>query len=150
MNLIRVVLASVVILLLSACGNVEKVEHIEVFIAETMKQNDEGPFENTGYKKVNAITTIEEGKNYLKTDIKANEDFYDTNGKYIKTEIKHSTFNKSHITLVEDEKIRNEELHEPSTILLPKDMLKTYQLDNLTKVEEEKVKEHVQSIMDRL
>ncbi len=99
---------------------------------------------------MNAITTIEEGKNYLKTDIKANKDFYDTNGKNIKTEIKHPTFNKSHITLVEDEKIRNEELHEPSTILLPKDMLKTYQLDNLTKVEEEKVKEHVQSIMDRL
>ena len=40
MNLIRVVLASVVILLLSACGNVEKVEHIEDFIAETMKQNE--------------------------------------------------------------------------------------------------------------
>jgi len=106
MNIIKGVFVSFVIFLLSACGNVEKVEHIE--------------------------------------------DFYDTTGKYIKNEIKHYTFKKSHITLVEDEKTRNEELHEPSTILLPKDMLKTYQLDNLTKVEEEKVKEHVQSFMDRL
>ena len=141
---------SFVIFLLSACGNVEKVEHIEVYMAETMERNDVGHFENTGYKKVNAITTIEEGKNYLKTEVKAIEDYYDTAGKYIKTEVKHSTFNKSLITLVEDENTRSEELQEASTILLPKDHLKIDHLDNLTKVEQEKVKEHVQSFIDRL
>ena len=69
-------------------------------------------------------------------------------GKYIKNEIKHSTFNISHITLAEDEKTHKEEFQEPLTILLPKDNLKTFQLDNLTKGEKEKVKEHVQSFRD--
>ena len=150
MNAIKIVFVSFVIFLLSACGNVERVEHIEVYMAETTEQNDDGLHEITGYKKVNAITTIEEDKKYVKTDIKAIEDFYDTEGKYIKTEIIHSTFNKSHITQVEEGENRREDFHEPSTILLQKDDLKTYQLDNLSEGEEEEVKEHVLSFMDKL
>lgn len=149
-NAIKIVFVSCVIFLLNACGNVEKVEHIEVYMAETMEQNDKGFHEITGYKKVNAITTIEDSKNYVKTDIKAIEDFYDTAGKYIKTEIIHSTFNKYHITLVEEGENRREELQEQSTMLLPKDSWGNFQLDNLTKQQEEKVKEHVLSFMDQL
>lgn len=45
------------IFLLSACSNVEKVQHIEVFVSETPEQNNEGFFETTGYKKI-GITTV--------------------------------------------------------------------------------------------
>ncbi|WP_284646334.1 hypothetical protein [Paenibacillus silviterrae] len=46
------------ILLFNACSNVEKVEHIEVFVAETLEQNNEGKFDATGYKKVNSLTIL--------------------------------------------------------------------------------------------
>ncbi|WP_223702641.1 hypothetical protein [Sutcliffiella deserti] len=61
-NFLTICLFIVSIFLISACGNVEKVQHIEVFVTETSEQNDEGFYETTGYKKVNSITSIEEGK----------------------------------------------------------------------------------------
>ncbi len=136
------------ILLISACSSAEKIQHIEVFVTKTT--------ETTGYKKVNAITSIEDGKNYIKTDIKAVEDFYDADGTYIKTKIIHSYFNKSKVTRAEEGEERKEELHKPSTILLPDDVLdqdpniEHFNLDNMTKEEKEKVKEHVLSFMDVL
>lgn len=149
-TLIQICLYTLTIFLLNACDNVEKVEHIEVFIVETSEQNKEGLFEKTGYKKVNSITTIEEGKNYIETDIKAVEDFYDIDGNYLKTEIIHSTFNKSNVTQEEAGEDRKEEIHNPSTILIPTDYLEHFQLKNMTREEEEKVKEHVLSFVKRL
>lgn len=138
------------IFLLNACSNVQKVQHIEVFVTETSEQNDEGFFETTGFKKVNSITSIEEGKNHVKTDIKAIEDIYDTDGKYIRTEIIHSNFNKSNVTQVEGGENRKEELQEPSTILIPDESIELFKLDNISKEDKEKVKEHVLSFMDML
>lgn len=138
------------IFLLSACSNVEKVQHIEVFVTETSEQNDEGFFETTGYKKVNSITRIEEGKNHIKTDIKAIEDFYDTEGNYLRTEIIHSSFNKSNVTQAEDGENRKEELQEPSTVLIPDENIEQFKLNNISEEDKEKVKEHVLSFMDRL
>ncbi|UVI29230.1 hypothetical protein [Paenibacillus spongiae] len=136
------------IFLLSACSNMGKIQHIEVFVAEISERNDEGFFVTTGYKKVNAITTIEEGKNHIKTDIKAIEDFYNIEGNYIKTEIIHSNFSKSNVTLAEDGDSRKEVLQEPSTILIPDDKIEHFQLENMTEEEKEKVKVHVLSFMD--
>jgi len=138
------------IFLLNACSNVQKVQHIEVFVTETSEQNDEGFFEKTGFKKVNSITSIEDGKNHVKTDIKAIEDIYDTDGNYIRTEIIHSNFNKSNVTQVEDGENRKEELQEPSTILIPDESIELFKLDNISKEDKEKVKEHVLSLMDML
>ena len=138
------------IFLLNACSNVQKVQHIEVFVTETSEQNDEGFFETTGFKRVNSITSIEEGKNHVKTDIKAIEDIYDTEGNYIRTEIIHSNFNKSNVTQVEDGENRKEELQEPSTILFPDESIELFKLDNISKEDKEKVKEHVLSFMDML
>ncbi|WP_438313631.1 hypothetical protein [Sporosarcina sp. FA9] len=138
------------VFIFSACSNVEKVQHIEVFVTETSEQNNEVFFESTGYKKVNSITSIEEGKNHIKTDIKAIEDFYDTKGNYIRTEIIHSSFNKSNVTQAEDGENRKEELQEPSTILIPDKNFEQFKLDNMTNEEKEKVKEHVLSFMDML
>lgn len=138
------------IYLLSACSTAEKYQHIEVFVIETSEQNNEGYFEKTGYKKINSITTIEEGKNHIKTDIKAIEDFYDIDGKYIKTEILHYTYEKSKVTLVEKGEDKKVELQEPSTILIPETNVEYFQLENMTDEVKEKVKEHVLSFMDML
>jgi hypothetical protein len=129
------------IILLNACNNVETIQHIEVFVVETSQQ---------GFKKVNAITSIEEGKNYMKTDIKAIEDFYDMEGNYIKTEIIHSTGNKTYVSPAIEGDTRKEELQEPSTILIPDEVIKSFKIDNLTKDEEVKVKKHILSFMDLL
>ncbi|MBU8907515.1 hypothetical protein [Desertibacillus haloalkaliphilus] len=139
-----------IVFLLSACGRTETFQHIEVFVTETSEQNDEGYYETTGFKKVNVITTIEEGNNHIATDIKAIEDFYDLDGRYIKTEIIHSEFNRSKVTNVEDGDERKEELQEPSTILLPDETVDHFQLENMTEEEEEKVKNHVLSFMNKL
>ncbi|MGD7052806.1 hypothetical protein [Sutcliffiella horikoshii] len=138
------------ILLLNACSKVEEVQHISVFVSETSEQDDEGFFVTTGYKKVNSITIIEESKHHVKTVIKSIEDFYDIEGNYLKTEIIHSTFNKSYVTQKEDAESLKEEIQKPSTILIPDENIELFKLDNKTKEVEEKVKEHVLSFMDML
>lgn len=149
--------------LLSACSNVEKIQHIEVFFIETSEKSDEGLFETTGYKKVNAITSIEEGKNYIKTDIKSIEDFYGTERNYIETEIIHSTSTLSGVTQALNNKNRKKKLQEPSTILISDEdvennklknaeiegaTIEHFSLDTLTEEDKEKVKEHVLSFMN--
>jgi hypothetical protein len=64
MNLVKICLFMFTFLFISACSQTEKYETIEVFTIETHddNQNEKGFFERTGYKIVNAITTIEEGK----------------------------------------------------------------------------------------
>lgn len=136
--------------LLGGCGDVEKIQHIEVFVIETLEENEEGFFEKTGYKKVNAITSTEASENDTKTDVKAIEDFYDMEGNYIRTEIIHSRFEKSDITKAEDGEERKQEIQEPSTILIPNENIEHFKLDDMTKEEKEKVKEHVLSFMDKL
>ncbi|MFD1031040.1 hypothetical protein [Metaplanococcus flavidus] len=145
-----VFLSLVSVFILSACGNVEKAQHIEVYVIEILEENAEGFSEMTGYKKVNAITNTEASENHVETDIKAIEDFYDTEGNYIRTEIIHSRFDKSHITKAEDSEERKEEIKEPSTILIQDDSIEHFKLENMTKEEKEKVKEHVLSFMDML
>ncbi|MBP3953517.1 hypothetical protein [Bacillus suaedae] len=86
-SLWKVSVSIVAVILLGACSSTESVQHIEVFITPTFTEQDNSISEVSGYKKVNSITTIEEGKNHLKTDQKQVEDFYDLDGQYLKTEI---------------------------------------------------------------
>ncbi|WP_404430918.1 hypothetical protein [Sutcliffiella horikoshii] len=146
----KISLLIVSIILLNACSKVEEVQHISVFVSETSEQDDEGFFVTTGYKKVNSITSIEESKHHVKTVIKSIEDFYDIEGNYLRTEIIHSTFNKSYVTQKEDAESLKEEIQKPSTILIPDENIELFKLDNKTKDVEEKVKEHVLSFMDML
>lgn len=138
------------VFILSACGNVETVQHVEVYMIETLEENDEGIYETTGYKKVNAITSIEESENHVETDIKAIEDYYDTDGNYMRTEVIHSKFDGSGITQAEDSEERRAEIQEPSTILIPDESIEHFNSEDMTKEEEDKVEEHVLSFMDRL
>ncbi|OCT13357.1 hypothetical protein A8709_03650 [Paenibacillus pectinilyticus] len=139
-------------LLVSACSQTEKHETIEVFAIETFDdhQNDKGFFERTGYKIVNAITTMEEGKTNVKSDMKSVEDFYDMEGSYVQTEIIHSYSNKSKLLLTEEGNTHKDKLQQPSTILLSPDNFKNLKLNNLTQEEKDQVKEHLLAIMKKL
>jgi len=138
------------IFLLNGCNNTERYQHIEVFVSETLEKNDEGIYEKTGFKKINAITIVEEDKNHVATDIKSIEDFYDIEGNYLKTEIKHSEYKRSKVTNVEDGGERKKELQEPSTLLIPVGKIEPFQVDHLTEEEKEEVKNHILSFIDKL
>lgn len=116
----------------------------EAFIIETMEQNDEGMFVKTGYKKVNAITIVEEGKHHLNTEVKVIEDHYDLKGDYLKTELIYSKSDKSKLLYTEDGNEQKETLQEPSTILVP-DELEESRSIKLTEEEQLRVKEHVEA-----
>ncbi|MBB4825028.1 hypothetical protein HNO89_002254 [Sporosarcina luteola] len=142
------------VFLLSACSDVEKVQHIEVFFMET---SDDDSFEKNGYIKVNAITSIEEGKNYTKTDSKSIEDFYDLQGNYMNTEVTHTTSTISKVTQNGKTKNRNKQLQEPATLLISDDDVESFKgkntapieffsLDSMTDEEKEIVKKHVLSL----
>ncbi|MED4018884.1 hypothetical protein [Sutcliffiella cohnii] len=146
----KVCLLILLLLIMAACGKGEIVETIEVFVVETSEENEEGIYETTGYKKVNAITTTEERKNHIKTDIKAIEDYYDTEGNYIKTEVFHSNFKSSTVIDIDSEMNKKEELKTPSTILIPEDSSTDYLFNNMTDEEKEQVKEHVLSFTKKL
>ncbi|WP_102716500.1 hypothetical protein [Paenibacillus castaneae] len=141
---------SVVLIFLSACSTAEKYEHIEAFIIETLDPNEEGIHGKTGFKKVNAITITVEGKDYIKSDVKTIEDYYDLVGNFIKSEIKHSTYSKSYITMQEDGGTREKELQEPLTILIPDDNVESVRSFTLTEEEKRQVKEHVKRLVDKL
>ncbi|NOU73748.1 hypothetical protein GC098_20395 [Paenibacillus sp. LMG 31458] len=152
MILVKICLFMFTFLLISACSQTEKYETIEVFTIETLddNQNDKGFFERTGYKIVNAITTIEEGKTHMKSDIKSIEDFYDMEGNYLQTEIIHSYSNKSKLLLTEEGNTLKETIQEPSTILITPDNAKNLKLNNMTQEEKAQVKEHLLAFMEKL
>lgn len=151
--LMKICLFLFTFLLINACSQTEKYETIEVFTIETFdgNQNDKGFFEQTGYTIVNAITTIEEDKTYIKADTKSIEDFYTIEGNYLKTEITHSYSNKSKLLLTEEENTIKETIHEPSTILItPDSAKKKLKLNTMTQEEKAQVKEHVLALIEKL
>ncbi|WP_419872002.1 hypothetical protein [Candidatus Pristimantibacillus sp. PTI5] len=141
-------LLCIVFLLISACGKSEKVEHIEAFATETSEQNDEGMFVRTGYKKVNAVTIIVEGKNYIKSDIKMIEDSYDLEGNFIKSEIILSDAVRSDMMMSDNGDQTKTELAKPSTILIPDQSYEELESIKLTEEQKAQVKEHVLSFVD--
>lgn len=149
-SVMKLFLLTYVFFFISACGTSEKAEHIEAYTIEVYVENEKGISEISGYMKINAITTIEEGKHHIKADIKTIEDSYDTEGNYIKTEIIHSFNNKSNVTLAEEGDKLKKELHEPSTILIPDDKIKHFQSVSLKEEEKRQLKEHVLSFMEKL
>lgn len=139
-------------LLISACSQAEKYETIEVYALETLQdiQNDQGLYVKTGYKIVNAITTVEESKTHLKSDMKSIEDYYDQNGMYIQTEIIHTYANKSKLLLTEEGNTQKAKLQEPSTILISPNHANNFKLNDMSQEEKNQVKEHVLAYMEKL
>ncbi|OAS15126.1 hypothetical protein A8708_22370 [Paenibacillus oryzisoli] len=152
MSLAKFCLFMFTFLLISACSQADKNETIEVFALETFQdiQNDKGLYVKTGYKIVNAITTVEESKTHLKSDIKSVEDFYDGNGTYIQTEIIHTYANKSKLLLTEEGNTHSAQLQEPSTILTPSNPADNFKLSDMSSEEKKQVREHVLALMEKL
>lgn len=151
-SLWKISIMIIVVLLLGACSSTESIQHIEVFMTPTFAERKNDISEVNGYKKVNSITTIEEGKNHLRTDQKQVEDFYDQDGQYLKTEIKHITANNSKVIMTMQTNEEIEQLEEPSTILLQEE----FEFDierrhlkemELTEEEKERVRSHVLEMM---
>lgn len=69
---------------------------------------------------MNSITALAENKNYTSSETKMVVDYYDLDGKYVKSEIVHSKFSKSHITMVEDGDDRKKSFrsHQPLSSLM--------------------------------
>jgi len=131
------------LLLLFACSNTEKYEHVSVYVVETLG-------ENAGYKKVNDLTNVVEGKNYITVNTKSIEDFYDKDGNYKRTEIIASDYTSSDITNVGHGEDLKEELQKPFTILIPEDMYEPFKLFDMTEEEKERVKKHILSYTENL
>jgi lipopolysaccharide export LptBFGC system permease protein LptF len=146
----KLCMITAVFVLLSACSDAVKIEQIEAFAIEILEENEEGIHERTGYKKSNSISLIVEGKNFIRSEIKSIEDFYDKDGNYIKTVIQHSKAGRTHVTEVEDGDNREKELQEPSTILIPDENIERFRSYELNDDEKKQVKEHVLTFMDKL
>ncbi|WP_248760433.1 hypothetical protein [Paenibacillus sp. ATY16] len=71
----------------------------------------------------------------------------DTGGKYIKTVVTHEQGYKSNVLDTKDGFRRTEELHEPSTILIPDEDAENFRGDQLSSDELGQLKKHVQSFM---
>jgi hypothetical protein len=141
------ILLGLAFILISGCSASEKVEHIEAFTTVTDEENEEGLFVITGYKKVNAISNIVQGKGYIKSDVKTIEDSYDLEGNFIKSEFKHSSGSKSSVTMHDDGDSRKKELKSPSTILIPDGHDEGAHSISLSEEEKKQVKEHVLSYL---
>ena len=153
MFLVKISLFMFTFLLISACSQSEKYETIEVYAIETFddNQNDKGLYEQTGYKIVNAMTTIKEGETYINSEIVSIEDFYDMEGNYIQTNIIHTNSNKSYLLHTEEGNTHKETIHEPSTILITPDNVKNnFKLIKITQEEKALVKEHLLAFMEKL
>ncbi|MFF2890175.1 hypothetical protein [Paenibacillus sp. NPDC057967] len=146
----KLIVLGLVIALTSSCGNMNVVRHIEVFVSESMEENEEGNYEVTGYIKTNAITTSEESKNLLRTDVKLIEDYYDLDGNYVKSEVSHSRSHKSDISITDGGFSHKKELQEPSTIFIPEEGYEQFRMKAMSDEEKEIVEEHVMSYMKML
>ncbi|RJE87041.1 hypothetical protein D3P07_17885 [Paenibacillus sp. 1011MAR3C5] len=147
---IKLIVLGLIMALMSSCGSMDVVRHIEVFVHESMEVNEEGDYEVTGHIKANAITTSEESKNLLRTDVKMIEDYYDSDGNFIKSEVSHSRSHKSDISITDGGFSHKKELQEPSTIFIPEEGYEQFRMKDMSDEEKEIVKEHVLSYMKML
>ncbi|MBB3154270.1 hypothetical protein FHS16_004352 [Paenibacillus endophyticus] len=136
-----------IVVTLNGCGKSEKIEHIEAFATEMSEQNAEGIFERTGYKKVNAITSVVEGEKYVKSEIKKIEDHYDIDGNFIKSEITLNNSSRSEMFMSNDGDEHVTKLDNPSTILVPELVSEEHHSVELTEEQKTEVKAHVLSFL---
>ncbi|WP_168119998.1 hypothetical protein [Paenibacillus sp. HB172176] len=138
----------VLMLLSTACGSVERTEHIESFTIENSEKQDNGMFEVTGYKKVNSVSLIEESDNHMESDVKMVEDYYNSDGIFLKSIFTYGHGTLSKLTRATDSDEQKLELSEPSTILAPDLEGDNFKGVELTAEEKVRVKEHVLSFME--
>jgi hypothetical protein len=91
---------------------------VETFeVKELSKEvNEKGQYEEIGFKKVNSITEVSEGKNFIKTKITAVEDFYNQNGEFKNSVFKIEEFSNNYTTGKAKHKVKVKEYDTPQTL----------------------------------
>jgi len=90
----------------------------EAFVIETFEKNKEGILEKVGYQKLNTITETIRMNNKVSTIFYTVEDYYNLDGKFLKSLVKHEEFINDLSTGKALEKKNEIELSEPMTILI--------------------------------
>ena len=100
-------------------NNTENQRTIESFEIETFSEttNSEGINEISGSKKVNAITEINANEDSVSTIITSAEDYYDINGKFLKSLISVQKFNNDYVSGEATIEKSEKEISKPQTIL---------------------------------
>jgi len=109
-----------IVLALCSCQNGEEpVEHIEAFIVEDVMITADGLNMPSGYKKVNSITNHEDNQGATLSRVRAIEDYYDSEGKFVKTRVYDQSHKRWKNIPNEDSSSQEKELETPLTIHIP-------------------------------
>jgi hypothetical protein len=130
-----------VLVLCSCQSEGEKVEHVEAFIAENIIMNADGFYVSAGYIKVNSITNYEDNRGATQSRIRAIEDYYDSDGSFIRTKVYDQRHKRLKNLQTEDTNNLEQELDQPLTIHIPDDQ--TWKSVQLTDEQKDEVKAHV-------
>lgn len=131
-----------IVLALCSCRNGgERVEHIEAFIVEDMMITADGLYMPSGYKKVNSITNHEDNQGATLSRVRAIEDYYDSEGRFIKTRVYDQSHKRWKNIPNEDASSQEKELETPLTIHIPDDHAWTPV--QLTDQQKDEIKAHV-------
>ncbi|MBD2843638.1 hypothetical protein IDH44_00425 [Paenibacillus sp. IB182496] len=136
--------------LLCACqsGDIVENETVEAFGTETYTEQGQ-TLEASGYKKVNAITYVKENKQYIETRIRAIEDYYDSEGNYLRTEIFDQSGRQSKWDGTVDSDEKRDEAVDPLTLYVP-DAEEASSSRSLDEAKQAEIRELVESCTDQL
>lgn len=103
-------------IVIKANENVEVTMHIESANIKEYELDDSNLYKETGYKKVNAITEIIEEGNRMTSKVSVIEDYFDSNGAYVKTLVRYDEFINNSTTGRGLAKSQEKEVHTPLTL----------------------------------
>lgn len=101
-----------------------------------------GDFQESGHKKVNAITLYRETEQTKMVRVRAIEDYYDLDGRYVNTVVYDNSHKENKMLLTTDTDELKAEYNRPLTIHLPDDVI-DFTSDQLTEAQLEEIKTHV-------
>lgn len=105
-------------IVIKANENVEVTTHIESYNIQEFELDDSNLYEETGYKKVNAITEIIEEGNQMTSKVSVIEDHFDSSGEYVKTIVRYDEFIHNEGTGSGLAKTQEKEVHTPLTLFV--------------------------------
>lgn len=130
----------------------ETIKNVEAYSIETLSDepNDDGLFEVTGYKQVNAITEITADANQIKTKMFKVEDYYDRNSNYINTVVTSEEFENDYNTGEAKAKKQTKQYDKAMTISVNKSEKNTLSSTDLTNTKRISVQKNVELAISAL
>lgn len=126
-------------------------QSVESYSIETLSNelNEDGFYEVTGYKKVNAFTSVWTFSDSMKSHIEVVEDYYDLNGNFINSIVKSEDFENDLTIGKAKHKQKIKEFDKPKTMFVTSSKEKFHKV-NLSPSEEQQVKSHIQHLTEQL